>query len=97
MRGGVAVEYVSELGDCRGDFEAEVEDLLLASGEGVIIVNYGMAVGGGERAYCRRIYSGHLTIRDRFRRGCISCPIPKLRGRFSMRGFYQTRRDHQYH
>lgn len=69
MRGGVAVEYVGELGDCRGDFEAEVEDLLLASEEGVNIVNYGMAVGGGEKAHCNLIYSGHFTIRERFRRG----------------------------
>ena len=30
MRGSVAVEDVSELGDRRGDFETEVEDLPLA-------------------------------------------------------------------
>ena len=26
-------------------------------------------------------------MRDRFRRGWMSCPMPKFRGRFSMRGF----------
>ena len=30
LGGGVAVEVVCELGDCRGYFQAEVEDFLLA-------------------------------------------------------------------
>src|SRR6478609_8774983 len=35
----------------------------------------------------RRMYSGHFTMRDRLRLGWMSWPIPKLRDRFSMRGF----------
>ena len=35
----------------------------------------------------RRMYSGHFTMRERLRRGWMSWPMPKLRGRFSMRGF----------
>ena len=36
----------------------------------------------------RRTYSGHFTMRERLRRGWMSWPMPKLRGRFSMRGFW---------
>ncbi|KAL3956280.1 hypothetical protein ACCO45_009126 [Purpureocillium lilacinum] len=35
----------------------------------------------------RRTYSGHLTMRERLRLGWMSWPMPKFRGRFSMRGF----------
>mmetsp|Transcript_109836 Transcript_109836/g.342354 ORF Transcript_109836/g.342354 Transcript_109836/m.342354 type:complete len:222 (+) Transcript_109836:209-874(+) len=36
---------------------------------------------------CRRTYLGHLTKRPRSRLGWMAPPMPKLRGRFSNRGF----------
>ena len=52
-------------------------------------------IGGGifnlvwRTAFClwRRMYFGHRTKRLKSRLGWISWPIPKLRGRFSNRGF----------
>merc|ERR1711937_175398 len=35
----------------------------------------------------RRTYSGHFTMRETLRLGWMSWPIPKLRGRFSIKGF----------
>lgn len=43
----------------------------------------------------RRTYAGHLTMRERLRLGWMSWPIPKLRGRRSIKGFYILSADSQ--
>ena len=89
----------------RSFFSAFVSGLYLLSSLKVCVavlrsstlVNCAIAGGTLRRRFriffcrCRRTYSGHFTMRERLRRGWMSWPMPKLRGRFSIRGFYFPR------
>ena len=87
---GVAVEGVLELGDRGRDFQAHVQDLLLALEADVLgPSNFSRQISYFFPRSVRK--QAYLTMRERLRLGWISCPIPKFRDRFSRRGFCHKR------
>jgi len=82
---GVAVESVLELGDRRRNLQAEVEDLLLALKTDILRPAHHTR----KVALCCVLAEKMKRVGRRESRtfGWMSCPMPKLRGRFSRRGF----------